>query len=1055
MLQIAKRVVRSSSATRILAEARVWLTDTTYLGGLKEPWLLNATSARWLGQLKDARITLLSSGYLQDSCPRNKIRLCGLRALHRGGTMRTAGFPPLSGPGSDDLREFFELSLSLWCIAGTDGYFKHLNPAWESTFGYSREELLSRPYLDFVHPDDREATIAAASNLTTGGNIQSFENRYRCKNGSYKWLLWSAIAHMDKERVYAIAADVTDRKCQEARLAAQHAVTRVLAEASTLATATPRILSAICESLGWSVGAIWRVDQKEELLRCVQTWHMPAVQVPEFDRATRTHTFSLGLGLPGRVWSQMQPVWIEDVTCDANFPRILIAAQEGLHTAFGFPILLKGEVLGVLEFFSPQIQKPDHRLLEMMGAIGSQIGQFIERLDAEDALRAYASELETARKRAEEATQAKSEFLANMSHEIRTPMNAMIGMTELALGTRISRQQREYLTAIQSSADALLALVNDILDFSKIEARKLRLDSVAFKLRDVLDDAMRVLAPRAQQKGIELACHVDSQVPDALVGDPLRLRQVIVNLVGNAIKFTEQGEVVLRAQTDSLNDDTIQLRFTVRDTGIGIPPEKQSLIFEAFSQADSSTTRRYGGTGLGLTISTQLVKLMGGNISVESQPDQGSTFRFTARFKVQRPGMEQPFAPWRTLTDLPVLVVDDNATNRQILTEVLTNWRMRPLAVESAPAALKTLEKSFRAGQPFAVALLDGHMPDMDGFALAERIAQDRRYSDLKVVVLTSAGRPEDVSRCRKLGISASLTKPIKQSELFDVIISAIGEPATKKSRGNQRRKRNRTEQGGLRVLVAEDNEVNQLVARRIFEKLGNKVTVVGNGREALSAVKSRQFDLVAMDVQMPEMDGLAATAAIRAWEEQTGTHVPIVAMTAHAMKGDCERCLAAGMDGYVSKPIRVQELEKAISRVLSPQKGKARASLVKEPGSLIDQQALLAGFDGDLRLLRELVRLFLADYPRNLAQIKDALRLGNAEALAKVAHKLKGTVGNFAAKKTTATAELLETLGREGNLRVASDALVTLESQLVQLSEELQRLVMNSPKRRTKSQQA
>jgi CheY-like chemotaxis protein len=346
-------------------------------------------------------------------------------------------------------------------------------------------------------------------------------------------------------------------------------------------------------------------------------------------------------------------------------------------------------------------------------------------------------------------------------------------------------------------------------------------------------------------------------------------------------------------------------------------------------------------------------------------------------------------------------------------------------------------------------------MPDMDGFALAERIAQDRRYSDLKVVVLTSAGRPEDVSRCRKLGISASLTKPIKQSELFDVIISAIGEPATKKSRGNQRRKRNRTEQGGLRVLVAEDNEVNQLVARRIFEKLGNKVTVVGNGREALSAVKSRQFDLVAMDVQMPEMDGLATTAAIRAWEEQTGTHVAIVAMTAHAMKGDCERCLAAGMDGYVSKPIRVQELEKAISRVLSPQKGKARASLVKEPGSLIDQQALLAGFDGDLRLLRELVRLFLADYPRNLAQIKDALRLGNAEALAKVAHKLKGTVGNFAAKKTTATAELLETLGREGNLRVASDALVTLESQLVQLSEELQRLVMNSPKRRTKSQQA
>ena len=975
------------------------------------------------------------------------------RESPREGTMTAAGFPPIGGPNSDDLREFFELSLNLWCIAGTDGYFKHVNPAWETTFGYSREELLSRPYLDFVHPDDREATIAAAANVATGRNILSFENRYRCKDGSYKWMLWSAIARLEKERIYAIAADVTDRKCQEARLAAQYAVTRVLAEAPTLATATPRILTAICESLGWSVGAIWRVDQKDKLLRCVQTWHMPAAPVPKFGRATRGETFSLGVGLPGRVWLQVQPVWIEDVTRDTNFPRALIAAQEGLHAAFGFPILLKTEVLGVLEFFSHQIQKPDRRLLEMMGAIGSQIGQFIERLEAEDALRAYAGELETARKRAEEATQAKSEFLANMSHEIRTPMNAMIGMTELALGTRISPHQREYLNAIQSSADALLTLVNDILDFSKIEARKLRLDLVAFNLRDVLEDAMRVLAPRAQQKGIELACHIDSHVPDALVGDPLRLRQVVVNLVGNAIKFTEQGEVVLRTQTESYSNGNLQLHFSVTDTGIGIPLEKQSLIFEAFSQADSSTTRRYGGTGLGLAISAQLVELMGGNISVESQPGRGSTFHFSSRFEVQRPGMEQPLTGRRTLTDLPVLVVDDNATNRQILTEVLTNWRMCPVPVESGPAALDALEKSLRAGRLFAVALLDGHMPNMDGFALAERISQDGRYSDLKVVILTSACRLEDVSRCRKLGISASLSKPIKQSELFDVIISVIGEPSTKRSRGMRRHKKGRARHRELRVLVAEDNEVNQLVARRIFEKLGHKVTVVGTGREALSAVQSRQFDLVAMDVQMPEMDGLDATMAIRAWEEKTGTHVPIIAMTAHAMKGDSERCLGAGMDGYVPKPIRTPELEKAISQVLTPQKaGNTTASPVKEADTLIDQQALLAGVDGDARLLRELARLFLADYPRNLAQIKDALRLGDVEALAKGAHKLKGAVGNFAAKKAAATAEYLESLGKEGDLRAASDAFVTLESELALLGEELKRLATSSVKRRAKS---
>ena len=956
---------------------------------------------------------------------------------------------PFNPRTEGDLREFIDLSLNLVCIAGTDGYFKHVNPAWETTFGFTREDLLSRPYLEFVHPDDREATTAEAAKIASGCNTLSFENRYRCKDGSYRWLLWSAVVRAERGLIYAIAADITERKCEEARLAAQYAVTRVLAEAPTLASATPRILEAICESLNWSVGSIWRVDQKEKVLRCVETWHMPSAKVKDFDQATHSRTFAPGVGLPGRVWAQAQPAWIEDVTRDANFPRASMAAQVGLHAAFGFPILLGAEVLGVFEFFGHQIQQPDHRLLEMMSAIGSQVGQFIERKEAEDALRVYAHDLETARKRAEEATRAKSEFLANISHEIRTPMNAMIGMTELALATRITREQREYLDAIQSSADALLSLVNDLLDFSKIEARKLQLDSVGFNLRDTLEDTMRVLAPRADQKGLELACHIHRDVPDALVGDPLRLRQVVINLVGNAIKFTEHGEVVLRVEPESRGDANALLRFSVADTGIGIPPEKQAVIFEAFSQADSSTTRRYGGTGLGLAISSQLVELMGGRISVESQPGRGSTFHFAARFELQQPGVEKSPARWRTLTDLPVLIVDDNATNRRILEEVFTNWHMCPVSVEGGASALSTLERSLHADRSFAVVLLDGHMPDMDGFAVAERVTQDRRYRGIKLVMLTSAGQPEDVARCRRLGISAYLTKPVKQSELFDVIVTAIGQPAEERPRAPKPVRGARRPQRNLRVLLAEDNQVNQLLAKRIFRKLGHHVTVVSNGREALSAVQAGHFDLVAMDVQMPEMDGLDATAAIRAWEKTGGTHTPIMAMTAHAMKGDRERCLAAGMDGYTSKPIRIGELERAIAQLVGPSKSEASVPEETRGDGVLDRAALLAGVDGNRRLLRDLVRLFLADYPQRLAEIKEALRRGDAESLRMAAHALKGAVGNFAAKKALAAAQRLEIMGRDGNFDNAREAYKALESELARVTEELGRLIMNPSIRR------
>jgi len=556
---------------------------------------------------------------------------------------------------------------------------------------------------------------------------------------------------------------------------------------------------------------------------------------------------------------------------------------------------------------------------------------------------------------------------------------------------------------------------------------------------------------RAHAKGLELVCNFAADVPDALVGDPGRLGQVLMNLVGNAIKFTERGEVVLGVQVGSELNGDIELRFSVSDTGIGIPVDKQGVIFEAFSQADSSTTRRYGGSGLGLAISAQLVELMGGSISVESQPDRGSTFVFNARFEIQKHGTES-LSTSRTLTDLPILVADDNATNRRILQEVLTNWRMSPIAVESGAAALAMLEDSQRANQPFAIALLDGHMPDMDGFAVAEKIHKDRRYANLKIIMLTSAGLPDDVTRCRRLGISEYVTKPIKQSELFDVIITALGEPPIEKEQPPKRRKIARSARSRPQVLIAEDNQVNQLVATRIFEKLGYEPTVVGNGQEAVSAVQGRKFDLVAMDVQMPEMDGLEATAAIRAWEKTTGSHILIVAMTAHAMKGDRERCLEAGMDGYASKPIRIKELQDVIDQLTqSAQSTHVSESTPKCEADVIDEAILLAGIDGNQELLREIVRLFLADYPQRLAEIKQAISHGDAEAVARAAHTLKGSAGNFAAQKAFAAAQSMESVGKSGDLSPAQQAFLTLESELALLGARLRKLTKRSSTRTMK----